>query len=453
MRLIKTFVLLAFLSIFTSLPAYANENADFSFDMGSSLTLDESDSYGYIPDITIQALREVTPRTLSIHIPNAIRGIVSGDLTYVVQNGTASSKVDPITLDSISLDHRTIALVLNETLLPNETLTIGGLILKAYQSDNSPQAIGLQYPDDGGAVVTLLSSTTIRLNIGSGTRRRYGAPEPIRNLMRVQPDDSTAVFTWTKGPDLDLNGYQFTLKKHLSDTIVNEFFGQDSLSYTIEDLVPGSKYELTFQVLNNGGFLSEVTLDFNSQATPAESVEEPPTELPEEPASELPVISSTNFTQMRRSTSQEFISIYQAVVPPDSYELPLEGDSKPTLLELLDLMKTSTLFPDFGVVTLARLDRYEGRSGSQLDVKVSHSALISLIIHLARGERIPTTLVLPRPRRDALETESEWDHRLLVYFLQRKGVVDDAGVYSDPLEELRLEDLIIMLDHFRQPLQ
>lgn|SRR5690606_10626740 len=412
-------------------PALADENAEFSFEIANNLNLDAGRSITAVPDVTIVAKKSFEGN-LAVTIPLTLKGIFSQDLVNVQLGGNAANKVEPLTVDDLSLDQRSLNLRLSAPLMAQDTIIISGLQFKLYQEDNMPQPMALSYQLDGGTF-TLNSANTIRLD-ADGVRRRFNTPEPVRNVTFTPVNGTGLEIRWAQNPDLDGIGYELTVKPTGGSTAVLDrfFIEKNSPTYTLENLNPNFEYTITISTLNNGGQKSDVIKTYQL------------------PAPEID--SNVDDYKNLKGNAVLFATLYEQLVPAESRQFPVDGAKTLTNKDLFDLLKKTTAFSSISSRTQLYLQRFEKTRARFFTQDLTNYDFIRLLSLVGLRERIRSDVPIVLPNLQG-KPIAERRHLLQVHKLQRKGLITDASLVADPMGRVSTETFYNVLSDLLSKLQ
>ncbi|MGE3278818.1 MAG: fibronectin type III domain-containing protein [Candidatus Altimarinota bacterium] len=409
--------------------AFADENDDFSFEIANSLNVDATRSMTALPDVTI-TVKKSYEGPLAIKIPSTLKTIFSQDVKSVLLGGSAGGKMEIVTASDLSEDQKSLNIRLKETLKAQETLIISGLQMKIFQEDNTAQPIQLEYMLDG-ATFLLNSASTVRLD-ADGLRRRFNAPEAVRNI-QLTPVNATGLdIRWSPLPDLDGIGYELTVKPTLGGTAALErtFIEKNKLSYTVDNLNPNLEYTIVISSLNSAGLKTDVSVVYQPSQ---------------------PEIDSRTTDYKNLSVNPiEFALIYESLVPVESRQFPFDGSQSLTNEQFYQLLQQSNLYSAVSRRTQLYIQRLEKiRANPQ---ELTNTDLIRLLALISLRERVQYQEFVPRPD---LKGKSFLERRyaLELYKLQRRGVITDPEKMSDSTEKVSMEALYTRLSHLLDRLQ
>lgn len=443
--LFATLLVTAGLLLQTPAIASAQDNADLVFDISTSIVINETRDQIALPDITFKAKKDLKGITkFTVHIPDGLNGIFSSDFSRVVLSGNAASKIKPMDLSSLSIDQRSLELIVLQDLIIDDTLFINGLNFKVYRGDNPFTPLELIYADQQGQVQTLPSTYQIRLD-SRGLLRRIGTPEPVRNF-QMSTDGKKLIMSWSKTPDRDVPNYHVRLKK--SDALsymADIYLEKDILTYTSPDLTSLTNYELNFQIVNIGNYVSEVTKSFTLEALP--KFEEPVVVSPEpEPAVTPPPAVETSFSHLD-SEESVFAQQYRDLLPVSAQQENFDADSLMTFGGFSQLLRetslTDAIHENNRVFLESYLPRLEARSGRS----ISANDVVLLIYRMVASEALDNVVMENLLQIPSGLSITQRQYLLRIKRLQQKGIIEVPEVYTDRYAEIRQEDLYKVLWH------
>lgn len=436
-------LLTAGLLLHSSSTAFAQENADMVFDISTSIVIDETKDQITLPDVTLKAKRDLKGiQKFTIHIPDGLYGIFSSDLSRVVISGNAAMKVKPIDLSSLSLDQRSIDLIVVQDLIINDTLFINGLIFKVYRENNPFTPLELSYADQQGQTQTLQTTYQIRLD-SRGLLRRIGTPEPVRNF-QMNADGNKLVISWSPNADRDVQNYHVRLKK--SDGYnypVDLYLEKNVLTYTSAELLPQTNYELNFQIVNIGNYVSEVTKTFTLEVLP--KFEVPVVTLPEPEVVVAPAVE-TVFSHLDTDKAV-FTEMYRELLPPSAQQEAFDGDVVPSFGDVSQLLQAAALSTAMNDSNQTFLESYILRLETRSGRSVSANDVILLIYRIVAGEALENIVLENLLEIPAGLPIAQRQYLLRIKRLQQKGIVEMPEVFTDRYAEVRQENLYKVLWH------